>query len=172
MPKNTQPNVRRQRPHRLPRACYRGHVVVAITACIHDGTPLFTDAFAVRAGVEALVLASNRFACTVPIYCFMPEHLHLLLRGTSVDADAWAAMASFKQRSGFWIAANRPECSWQKDYWDHVVRRDEDLRAHVRYIADNPVRRGLVTQWDAYPFTGSIGHELHEVVEGAGGLDW
>ena len=162
----------RERPHRLPRECYRGHIVVAITACIQDGKALFTDALAVRACVEGLRLASNHFECTVPIYCFMPDHLHLLLRGTSFEAHAWAAMASFKQRSGFWIAANRPELSWQKDYWDHIVRRDEDVRAQIRYIADNPVRRGLATEWDEYRFTGSIGHDVHELVEGAGGLDW
>ena len=162
----------RERAHRLARACYRGQVVVAITACIQDGKPLFSDAAAVRACAADLRLAANHFECTVPIYCFMPEHLHLLFRGTSLAADTWAAMASFKQRSGFWIAANHPACSWQKDYWDHVVRRDEDLRAQIRYIAENPVRRGLVRQWDEYLFTGSIGHDLHELVDGAGGLDW
>lgn len=157
----------RARPHRLPPECYRGHVIVAVTACIRDRKALFTDAAAVRACLKCLSLASNRFACTVPIYCFMPEHLHLLLRGTSSTADTWAAMASFKQRSGFWIAANRPEFGWQKDYWDHVVRRDEDVRAQVRYIANNPVRRRLATDWDEYPFTGSIGHDLRGLVEGA-----
>jgi putative transposase len=162
----------RATPHRLPRECYRGPVVVAITACVEDREPLYADAVAVRAGVDALTVASTHFECTVPIYCFMPEHLHLLLRGTSVTADTWAAIASFKQRSGFWIAANRPEFSWQKDYWDHVVRRDEDVRAQIRYIANNPVRRGLVNQWDEYPFTGSIGHDVRELVEGAGGLEW
>jgi len=162
----------RAKPHRLPRECYLGRVVVAITACIQDRTPLFTDAAAVRACVAGLSLAATHFECTVPIYCFMPEHLHLLLRGARVTADAWAAMASFKQRSGFWIAATRPGRRWQKDYWDHVVRRDDDLRALVRYIADNPVRRGLATAWDAYPFTGSIGHDVHAVVAGTGGLDW
>src|SRR5206468_12443692 len=126
----------------------------------------------VRKCVADLQLAANRFKCTVPIYCFMPEHVHLLLRGTRLDADTWAAMAAFKQRSGFWIAANRPEFSWQKDYWDHVVRRSEGVRALVRYIAENPVRRGLVTQWDEYPFTGSIGYEVRELIEGAGELDW
>ena len=162
----------RAKPHRLPRECYRGHVVVAITACIQDRTPLFTDAAAVRACVDALGLAATTFDCTVPIYCFMPDHLHLLLRGTSVPADAWAAMASFKQRSGFWIAATRPALRWQKDYWDHVVRRNEDVRALIRYIADNPVRRGLAATWDEYPFTGAIGHDVHEVVESAGADEW
>ncbi len=168
--KNTAP--RRARPHRLPRECYRGHVVVAITACIEDRKPLFTDASPVRACVERLRLAANRFECTVPIYCFMPEHLHLLLRGTSVAADAWAAMASFKQQSGFWIAAHHLDVRWQKDYWDHLVRRAEDVRALIRYIANNPVRRGLAEEWDEYPFTGSIGHDLYDLVEGVDGLDW
>jgi putative transposase len=165
---NITPAPLRTRPHRLPRACYRGHVIVATTACIEDRKLLFTEAGVVAACVELLSWAAPRFQCTVPIYCFMPEHLHLLLRGASSTADAWAAMAAFKQRSGFWMAANRLESKWQKDYWDHIVRRDEDLRAHIRYIANNPVRRGLAAEWDEYPFTGAIGHDMRELVEGEG----
>jgi putative transposase len=146
-------------------------VLVAITACIRDGRPLFANAITVNASLHALRLATAHFECSVPIYCFMPEHLHLIVRGSSPDADTWAAITSFKQRSGFWIAAHHPQFHWQKDYWDHVIRRDEDLRAQIRYIADNPVRRGLVTRWEEYPFTGSIGHDARQLVEGAE-LDW
>jgi len=119
-----------------------------------------------------LTSTSARFACTVPIYCFMPDHLHLLLRGMGDEADAWAAMASFKQRTGFWIASNRPAFWWQKDYWDHIVRPHEDVRGLLRYIAENPVRRGLVAQWRDYPFTGSIGYELSALVDGVGSVAW
>lgn len=159
-------------PHRLPRNSYCGHVVVAITACIRERRPLFNQADAVNACIEALRIAVKRSECTVPIYCFMPEHLHLVLRGTSGVADAWAALAAFKQRSGFWIAGHYPEHSWQKDFWDHVMRGSEDVRAHICYVANNPVRRGLVTEWNAYPFTGSIGHDVQAMLEGSGDVEW
>jgi REP-associated tyrosine transposase len=141
-------------------------VVVAITACVQDAKFLFSDAIVVDACVYSLRAATNRFECTVPVYCFMPEHLHLVIRGASPVADTWAAMTAFKQRSGFWIARHRADFAWQKDFWDHIVRGDEDLYAQIRYIAENPVRRGLVEHWNEYPFTGSLGHDLRRLLQG------
>lgn len=51
---------------------------------------------------------------------------------------------------------------WQKDYYDHIIRRPEDVQKHVRYILDNPVRKGLVDDWKKYPFKGSTLHDFDE----------
>jgi hypothetical protein len=41
---------------------------------------------------------------------------------------------------------------WQSSFWDHFVRRDEDLSRVIDYVLDNPVRAGLVAVRDGYPF--------------------
>jgi REP element-mobilizing transposase RayT len=69
-------------------------------------------------------------------------------------------MKRFKQRSSFWLAQNRPGIRWQKDFYDHILRRDEDLIRHVRYILANPIRAGLVTDWRQYPYRGSTIFDL------------
>jgi len=76
-------------------------------------------------------------------------------------------MREFKQRAGWWLRQNKPDCRWQKDFYDHIVRRDEDLGAQVRYIAGNPVRRELVSDWRQWPHTGAMGIELEAVIDGA-----
>ena len=44
---------------------------------------------------------------------------------------------------------------WQTGYYDHAIRKDEDIQAIARYIVANPIRAGLVTKvgdyshWDA-----------------------
>lgn len=43
---------------------------------------------------------------------------------------------------------------WQQSYYDHVARREEDVMAVCRYILDNPVRKGLVEDADAWPYSG------------------
>jgi putative transposase len=159
----------REKPHRLPRLCYRGAVTVSITACICDRRPVFTRVTVVNPFVELLRRGSEMCSCRVLIYCFMPDHLHLVLQGENADADTWRAMVHFKQHSGFWLRQHRPAIRWQKDFHDHIVRAEEDLRAHVRYIAENPVRKGLVEEWQAYPFTGAIGCDLAAVLESANG---
>jgi REP element-mobilizing transposase RayT len=89
----------------------------------------------------------------------MPDHVHLIFQGTHGSADTWAAMTAFKQRSGFWFARHRLRMRWQKDFYDHVLRSEEEVRDALVYIAANPLRAGLVRDPAEYPFTGSIGHE-------------
>ncbi len=155
----------REKPHRLPRDCYRGTVTVSITACVATRHALFTDASLVEGFVDVLGRTSCECACRVLIYCFMPDHLHLVLQGQDAAADAWQAMVDFKQRSGFWLHRYRRGARWQKDFHDHLMRAEDDLRAHLRYVANNPVRHGLVTDWWLYPFTGAIGFDLATVLE-------
>lgn len=71
--------------------------------------------------VEFLADATKRHHCTVPIYCFMPDHLHVMMWGQSAAADAWRAMVRFKQKSGFWLSQSDRPFHWQKDFYDHIL---------------------------------------------------
>ena len=41
---------------------------------------------------------------------------------------------------------------WQEEYFDHVVRRYENLRAKIEYIRQSPVRKGLARTAEEYPW--------------------
>jgi REP element-mobilizing transposase RayT len=73
-------------------------------------------------------------------------------------ADVMAFMQRFKQASAF--ACNRllgeKGPFWQRSYYDHVLRRDEDLESVRSYISENPVRAGLAEVPEEYPFSGSL----------------
>ena len=73
-------------------------------------------------------------------------------------------MDRFKATSGWWLYRNRPEVHWQKDYWDHVVRAYEGWETQARYISGNPVRAGLIDDPLEWPYTGSIGHDVREII--------
>jgi REP element-mobilizing transposase RayT len=75
-------------------------------------------------------------------------------------------LVSYKQKTGFWMFANRSEIRWQKDFYDHVIRTHEDIAAQVRYMLDNPVRKGLALSWQKYSFKGSIGCKIEDVLNG------
>jgi putative transposase len=113
--------------------------------------------------VRYLERAVQQHACMVPIYCFMPDHLHVMIRGQSKDSDARAAMVRFKDLSGKWMSRQKL-AGWQGNFYDHIMRDSDDWREHAMYIALNPVRAGLVTNLFDYPFIGSIGCELQDVV--------
>jgi REP element-mobilizing transposase RayT len=139
---------------------------VAFTARVADAYPLFRDPQVVRSWVPLLRDAASKHACLVLVYCFMPDHFHVMLRGRNGTSDPRKAMVLFKQRSGYWLSRHHPAIHWQKDFFDHVIRQDEDLAAQARYIAGNPVRKGLAACWDQYPHTGAIGIDLGDVLQG------
>ena len=45
---------------------------------------------------------------------------------------------------------------WQRGFFDHVIRNDNDLRENLDYIAMNPVREGHVSHSWFYPYTGFL----------------
>src|ERR1700693_6000002 len=42
---------------------------------------------------------------------------------------------------------------WQRRYWEHTIRNDQDYAIHMDYIHFNPVKHGLVTEVAAWPFS-------------------
>ncbi len=45
---------------------------------------------------------------------------------------------------------------WQDGFFDHLLRHNESYREKWCYVRDNPVRKGLVANWDAWPYRGEI----------------
>lgn len=111
---------------------------------------------------QILLDSLARATCDAHVYLFMPDHVHLLIKGTDDNSDLWKCVVDFKQRSGFWMSRNESTGEWQKGSYDHILRKEEDLETHVRYILNNPVRRGIVENWKDYPFKGSTIYDFEE----------
>jgi putative transposase len=47
--------------------------------------------------------------------------------------------------------AKREKGIWQRRYWEHVIRDDNDLARHVDYIHFNPVKHGYVSRVADWP---------------------
>lgn len=152
----------REKQHRLPKELYRGFRVVSLCACIKNRIPFFTTPYRFTICKEMLHITLEQFECEADVYMFMPDHVHLLLRGVSETADVLHVMRSFKRKTGFWLSQNHPSVHWQKGFYDHIIRNDETINRHIRYILDNPVRKGLVDDWKKYEFEGSTIHNLNE----------
>ena len=148
--------------HRSPNECYQGHISTAFTFCL-EGRPLFFETTGiVGVFVESLTkVVQQQDFCAV--YCFMPDHMHLVLFGNTNEANSLRAVELFKQSTGYWLQRNYLRIKWQKGFMDRILRESE-LGPVVRYTLDNPVRRGLVSQWREYPFTGAIGLDLEQLV--------
>lgn len=134
----------KEKKHRLPLSCYQGEVRVTFALCVEGKKTLFAQKAIVDKFIEILKEAENKFNCKNWVYIFMPDHLHLILEGKSEQSDLWKTIILFKQKTGFWLSQNKMS-GWQKDFYDHIHRKEDDLQKHVIYILNNPVRKGLST---------------------------
>jgi hypothetical protein len=42
------------------------------------------------------------------------------------------------------------------------IRSDEETDKHMRYILENPIRKGIIEDWKEYPWKGSMVFDLNE----------
>jgi len=53
---------------------------------------------------------------------------------------------------------------WQRRFWEHAIRNEEDYAAHMDYAHFNPVRHGLVASpadWPYSTFRSCVSHGLY-----------
>ena len=92
--------------------------------------------------------------------CILPDHLHAIWTLPDGDVDfstrwnliksGFSRGLSAKARSKS-KAARREKGIWQRRFWEHAIRDDNDLTRHVDYIHFNPVKHGLVTRVRDWP---------------------
>lgn len=139
--------------------------------------------------VDALRDATRRVRERHPFHIHawvvLPDHLHCVIELPAGDTDfalRWRLI-----RSGFskavpateWrspVRARRGERGiWQRRYWEHLIRDEADLAAHMDYVHINPVKHGLVARvcdWPYSTFHGLVERGVYLVHwAGSGGAD-
>jgi putative transposase len=110
--------------------------------------------------IDGAVQRRHRFE-TIAI-CILPDHLHAVWSLPLDDADfagRWSRIKSGFSR-GLEAATRSPSKVvkrenglWQRRYWEHVIRDDDDLARHVDYLHYNPVKHGLVSRVCDWPYS-------------------
>lgn len=94
----------------------------------------------------------SRVAHDVLAVVVLPEHLHAVIRMDDETGDysrLWQEIKKgFTRRMS--PGGNSP---WQPRFWEHTIRDDADLQAHVDYIHINPVKHGLVERACEWPYS-------------------
>ena len=125
-----------------------------ITTTTFARKPVFKDLFLAREVVKCLY-HPQRTAETLA-YVVMPDHLHWLL-ALGEQGDMSSEVRIVKSFTTHRVNEIKGEYGsiWQPGYYDHAIRKDEDLRRVARYIVANPIRAGIADDigqyslWDA-----------------------
>ena len=143
-------------PRRLPSFPYVGLHRYFVTICTHTRRSVFVSGAVVATVEQRLRESAERHGFSPYAYCFMPDHVHVLLVAERENADLRACVRLFKQTSAFDVKRmSGGDCLWQQGYHERVVRSDEASMSVARYILENPVRAGLTRTFQDYPFSGS-----------------
>ena len=139
---------------RLAPFSYEGCFAYFITINAWRNFPHFSNAVLVRDCRAELEHISEQHDFKVVAYCFMPSHLHLLVMAMTEESALIPFVQKFKQITSCRFKARRRRPLWQRSFYDHVVRKEEDLGGIAEYIWNNPVRAKIVTSQQAYPYSG------------------
>jgi len=160
--------MRTNQPGHLKSFGYRGLHRYSLTFCTDFRRRVFTNALAVDLVYQQILRAGAQEHFAVIAYCFMPDHLHLLVEGLHDNSDCLRFIKLAKQYSGFYYSHANGQKLWQRYGFEHVLQDDELTLVVTRYILRNPVRAGLVDDPRKYPFVGSETHSMDYLLEAAG----
>jgi REP element-mobilizing transposase RayT len=139
-------------PGHLTGFDYLGLHRYSLTFCAIQRRLIFTNDEVVSLVLAQISRAAAENQFGVITYCFMPDHLHLLVEATADSSDCNQFIARLKQYSGYYYSAAYHEKLWQRYGFEHVLRDDEITMVVAKYILENPIRAGLVKRVQDYPF--------------------
>jgi putative transposase len=154
-------------PQHLRTFSYVGFYRYSLRFCTYDRRQVFTSQSPVDLVLAQILRSASEERFAVTAYCFMPDHLHLLVEALAEDSDCKRFIARTKQYSGFYYTRQFGTRLWQRYGFERVLRDSEQTFVVARYILENPVRGGLVAAIEDYPFVGSCVYTLPELIASA-----
>lgn len=141
---------------RLPRDRYVGASWFFLTICCHKRQTVLADGDKASRVENRLRTVAQAQDFLVHAWCIMPDHVHMLVKGASEGSNLLRFVVLFKQTTALDLSREFGVCLWQRSFYDHRLRRDDEISKVAAYIWMNPVRRGLCNEPAAYQFSGSF----------------
>jgi putative transposase len=93
----------------------------------------------------------------------LPNHLHCIWTLPEGDDDfslrwrqiksAFSRAIETGERVSLSRAGKQERGIWQRRFWEHAIRDEDDFRHHVDYIHYNPVKHGYVEKVADWPYS-------------------
>lgn len=95
----------------------------------------------------------------VVAFCIMPNHVHLVItpyeKSDEADYGLSQIMHNIKRNSVKQanLILGRTGAFWQHENYDHFARDDAELERIIKYVLHNPVKAGLVDEWNKWKWS-------------------
>jgi len=131
---------------------FRGQATIAfLTVCARERTPQLANPVIHHALITSWREAD---AWLVGFYLIMPDHVHLFCAPTDDDYSVEQWTTFWKRRFKRILRSDAPR--FQSHGFHHRLRRDENYSEKWDYVRANPVRAGLVSNPDDWPYQGIL----------------
>ncbi|HEX8428322.1 REP-associated tyrosine transposase [Hymenobacter sp.] len=88
-------------------------------------------------------------------YCIMANHVHAVLSLPEPTGSFMRTLQRLKSYTA--LEANRllgrTGQFWQRETYDHIIRDGEEMQRVLAYVVNNPVKAGLIENWQQWPHT-------------------
>jgi putative transposase len=136
------------------------------TVVTHERRPILTTELGRRGLRLALLTVGRRHPFRIIAICLLPDHLHVVMELPRDDTDystRWRLIKSEFTR--LWCAeANEGSVNasrirqgergvWQRRFYEHTCRDEEDLWRCIEYVHVNPLKHGLVQRVIDWPWS-------------------
>jgi putative transposase len=153
-PKNDAELYTRKSSIRLSTYDYRSTGAYFVTACAEGRMPVFEIPEMRQLLTETWQTLPERFpGVRLDEFVVMPDHIHGILwldRTAKNPPTLGRVIGAYKSLTTVgWLNYNKAlgeTCSrhlWQRGYYEHVIRNDQDLELTRQYIRDNPLKKEL-----------------------------
>ena len=139
---------RKSLPHEIPLWVDPQKEIYFITiACAPRGPNQLANPETSRGLFDTVRHRQELFLWWPHVFLLMPDHLHALLSFPPSGKTLKMVVSKWKE----WTA-KQYRIQWQRDFFEHRLRREESRRQKADYILHNPVRQGLVSRWEDWPY--------------------
>jgi REP element-mobilizing transposase RayT len=112
-----------------------------------QNVPLSAIGRIVELGIQQI--PSHYETIVVDKYCIMPDHVHMIVRilgdanGRIISAPTIPTVIGSMKR---WVSRQIGKSIWQKSFYDHGIRNQQDYDEIWKYIEYNPLKYLLSTE--------------------------
>lgn len=134
--------------------------------------PLFSNPENVNRFKIAINKVKKKYPFSLNAIVMLPDHLHCLWKLPENDSNFSTRWRLIKRYFSIQIMTSlnhrKEKKIWQRRFWEHVIRNENDWQKHMDYIHYNPVKHGLVTS----PGDWAYSSFKYWVQKGVYGKDW
>ena len=126
-----------------------------VTTNTANREPIFANNKAVDIVMEAILFGRKQQWYYLLAFVIMPDHLHLVI--IPKDKNISECMKSIKGFTAKKIneVLGREGAIWQSGFYDYILNSEDMILTRIRYIEENPVRKGLVINPEEYKYSSS-----------------